>query len=213
MYKPSKYLISTIFVLSLSQNAVANEVQTDWSFFSTWCPTSLSVCRQPTQTSEHELDFKDLVDVNNKGIEEVEKNDTLFSDLLPVYQALEVGAPNIDLTRYIVLLNTDLTERKLLYRYANGEHISSLTFSRKELKYYYKELMYLKSLQSINQKQILLLDTLSDSKASELRVQVLQQRQNLNEAMNIVAAKLKNDISDEEQLLRYFIYKRDQARE
>ncbi|MCR9352115.1 hypothetical protein [Vibrio alginolyticus] len=140
----------------------------------------------------------------------------LFSELLSVYQALTQGKTVSDLESYIRRLKEDIEVRKQLYHYSVGDGPLPALPQRSELRHYRKELMYLKSLQSISQKQMQLLKAYQggDEKTLlELKSQVMAQGLQLDEATFAIRDQLKSDIKAEGEILRYFIYKREQAGE
>jgi len=198
-------LVGAVFFLCAS--AFAND-EVDWSVFAAWCPASFDVCTESPHPEEVVLD-----EVVAPGYHEPNDDDArLFSELLFAYQALTQGQAVSDLDSYIHRSKADIEAREQLYRYAIGEGYIPPLSSRSELRHYRKELMYLKLLQAVNQKQMQLL--FQDKKEhSELKAQVELQAHQLNKALFILKRQLSSDIETEEQILRYFIYKREQADE
>lgn len=198
-----------IFPLLLSASAFANE-EVDWSVFATWCPISFKVC---TEEVSSEVILPD--EVLDPDYHSPNKDDTqLFSELMTAYQALTKGRFVPGVSRYVHQLEADIEDRKKLYRYAMGEGAAPELSRRSELLHYRKELMYLKSLQEINQKQRQLLDGhLSDKKYSALKAQVDLHTRQLNDTFSLLVSQLKRDIETEKQVLRYFTYKREQTSE
>lgn len=181
--------------------------------FERWCPVSFEVCSDNPTTSD---DIKS----NEMFMSEYRApngDDTrLFSELLSVYQALTQGKTVSDLESYIRRLKEDIEVRKQLYHYSVGDGPLPALPQRSELRHYRKELMYLKSLQSISQKQMQLLKAYQggDEKTLlELKSQVMAQGLQLDEATFAIRDQLKSDIKAEGEILRYFIYKREQAGE
>lgn len=198
-------LMGAVFFLCASAFA-SDEV--DWSVFAAWCPAGFDVCAESPRPEKIELN--EIVAPGYHAPNDADAR--LFSELLSAYQALTQGQAVPDLDSYIRRLKADIEVREQLYRYAMEEGDIPPLPSRSELRHYRKELMYLKSLQAVNQKQMQLLD--QDKKEhSELKAQVEQQVHQLNEALSILKGQLSRDIDAEEQILRYFSYKREQADE
>ncbi|HGZ7315117.1 TPA: hypothetical protein ACOL2D_004550 [Vibrio parahaemolyticus] len=208
MYKRINALLM-VFFFFLCTSALAND-DVDWSVFAAWCPAGFDVCAESPRTEALALD-----EVLAPGYHAPNGDDTrLFSELLFVYQVLTQGQQVSDLDSYIRRLKTDLDVRKQLYRYAAGEGSAPALPSRSELRHYRKELVYLKSLQAVNQKQRQLLNGRQDDSALlELKSQVVSQGEQLNEAVSVLEDQLQRDIEAEKDILRYFIYKREQSGE
>ncbi|EJG1086774.1 hypothetical protein C4G53_RS23845 [Vibrio parahaemolyticus] len=196
----------------LCSSAFAND-EVDWSVFAAWCPASFDVCAGELTLSES-VESGELLAPEYHAPND---DDTrLFSELLSVYDALTQGQKVSELESYIRRLSADIEMREQLHRYAIGEGELPALPQRSELRHYRKELMYLKSLQSINQKQKQLLNAHQneDEKAFiELKSQVATLEKQLNEATFAIKDQLEGDIKSEGDILRYFIYKREQAGE
>ncbi|QKS98624.1 hypothetical protein HUO05_25825 (plasmid) [Vibrio alginolyticus] len=195
--------------------SVFTNYEVDWSVFTALCSASSEseVCADESAMSD------DIESCKTLALEYRAPNgdDTrLFSELLSVYQALAQGKTVSELKSYICRLKEDIEARKRLYLYATGEGGLPTSPQRSKLRHYHKELMYLKSLQSINQKQMKLLNAHQgeDEKTFvELTSQVMAQGLLLDEAILAIRLQLKSDIKAEGEILRYFIYKREQAGE
>ncbi|EHJ9985784.1 hypothetical protein KB976_004935 [Vibrio parahaemolyticus] len=202
--------VGTFFFLCSS--AFATE-EVDWSVFATWCPASFDVCADESTISDG-IEPGEMLAPEYRAPND---DDTrLFSELLSAYDALTQGQDVSELESYIRRLRADIEMREQLHRYALGEGELPALPQRSELRHYRKELMYLKSLQSINQKQKQWLNAHQneDEKAFiELKSQVATLEQQLNEATLAIAGQLSRDVEAEEDILRYFIYKREQAGE
>ncbi|MFA0000193.1 hypothetical protein [Vibrio sp. 10N.261.46.A3] len=198
--------------LLLSCSMVVYGKEVDWSILSSWCPEELNDCQVSPMRDEVLLaslvdaDYRSLTPTLNQG-------ELSFTALLSVYQSLGEGEEVADLSRYIQFLHTDMAQRTHLYRYAIGEGELGSEPMRAELRHYYKELKYLKSLQVINQKQIRIIEDFSLKGAKDLEVQMEWQAERLNEAVMTISSQLREDIRAEEQTLRYFIYRREQISE
>jgi len=177
--------------------------------FAAWCPASFDVCAA-SLPEEMVLD-----EVLAPGHHALNDGDThLFSELLPVYHALTQGRVVSDLDSYIRRLKVDIEVREQLYDYATGKSDIPAQPSRSELSHYRKELSYLKSLQAVNQKQRQLLEMYQDDDALfELKSQVVSLGRQLDGAASVLEEQLRSDIEVEKHILRYFVYKREQAGE
>ncbi|CAH1569996.1 conserved exported hypothetical protein [Vibrio jasicida] len=195
-------------VFFLCSSAFASD-EVDWSVFSAWCPASFDVCAA-SLSDEMVLD-----EVLAPGHHALNDGDThLFSELLPVYHALTQGRVVSDLDSYIRRLKVDIEVREQLYDYATGKSDIPAQPSRSELIHYRKELSYLKSLQAVNQKQRQLLEMYQDDGALfELKSQVVSLGRQLDGAASVLEEQLRSDIEVEKHILRYFVYKREQASE
>ncbi|ALR95755.1 hypothetical protein [Vibrio alginolyticus] len=184
----------------------------DWSVFASWCPTGFDVCNGATLSKGIVLD--EVLAPEYRAPNDDSEDTRLFSELLSVYNALTQGQVVSNLESYIHRLKADIEMRKQLYLYATGDADIPTLPSRTELRHYRKELMYLKSLQAINQKQMQTLGDHQDSEVSlELKSQVAALEHQLDDAVLALKAQLESDIEAEEHILRYFIYKREQAGE
>lgn len=192
----------------LCSSAFASD-EVDWSVFAGWCPASFDVCA--TSLSDEMV----LDEVLAPGHHALNDGDThLFSELLPVYHALTQGRVVSDLDSYIRRLKVDIEVREQLYDYATGKSDIPAQPSRSELSHYRKELSYLKSLQAVNQKQRQLLEMYQDDDALfELKSQVVSLGRQLDGAASVLEEQLRSDIEVEKHILRYFVYKREQAGE
>lgn len=205
-------VFGVVLALLLGGPMAAHGKETDWSVLSAWCPESVMDCQ--LLPMHDEVLVASLVDADYRALVPASQEGALsFTALLSVYQSLVEGKTVPDLPRYIQLLDADMAQRTQLYRYALGEGALSAEPTRAELRHYYKELKYLKSLQAINQKQIRMTEDFPAKDVSELKVQMQLQAERLDEAVMAIASQLKKDVNAEEQILRYFIYKREQARE
>ena len=203
---------STLLVLLLGGLKVAYCNEADWSALSAWCPDSVMDCQ--ISPMHGEVLVASLVDADYRSLAPASKRGALsFTALLSVYHSLVEGKTVPDLADYIRLLDADITQRTQLYLYAVGDGELSAEPAHSELRHYYKELKYLKSLQEINQKQIRMAEHFGVKDVSGLKVKMQLQAERLNEAVMTIASQLKKDVNVEEQTLRYFIYKREQASE
>ncbi len=208
MYKRINTLLVGAFFFLCASALAGDEV--DWSVFAAWCPAGFEVCSELPRSEAIALD-----EVLASGYHAPNDDDThLFSELLSAYQALTQGQKVSGLESYIRRLEADIEVREQLYRYAANKGTVPALSSRSELRHYRKELMYLKSLQAVNQKQMRLLDERQDDEGLlELKSQVIAQGHQLDEAVSVLEGQLQRDIEAEKDILRYFIYKRDQAGE
>ncbi|WP_180766295.1 hypothetical protein [Vibrio parahaemolyticus] len=193
----------------LCASALASD-EVDWSVFAAWCPAGFEVCATSSLSDDIALD-----DVVAPGYHAPSDDDAhLFSELLSVYQALTQGRTVSDLDSYIRRLKADITVREQLHRYAASQDEVPAQPSRGELRHYRKELMYLKSLQAVNQKQMQLLDARQDDEALlVLKSQVVTLERQLEEGIAALGDQLQSDIKAEKHILRYFMYKREQVGE
>ncbi len=200
-------LVGVFFFLCAS--AFADD-EVDWSVFAAWCPAGFEVCTESPHLEEIVLD-----DVLAPGHHAPNDDDThLFSELQSAYQRLTQGQKVPGIESYIRRLEADVEVREQLYRYASNDGAVPALPSRSELRHYRKELMYLKSLQSVNQKQMQLLDVHQDDNALlELKSQVVTLGHQLDDATAALKDQLQSDIEAEKHILRYFIYKREQTGE
>ncbi len=207
MYKRINTLLMSAFFMCAS--ALAGD-EVDWSVFAAWCPVGFDVCSESLSSDDIALDEVLTPDYHAPNDEDT----PLFSELLSVYQALTQGQEVSGLESYVRRLEADIEVRKQLYSYAADEGAIPPRPTRSELRHYRKELMYLKSLQAVNQKQMQLLDGRQDDSALlELKSQVVTQGEQLNEAVSVLEDQLQRDIEAEKDILRYFIYKREQPDE
>ncbi len=207
MYKRINTLLMGAFFMCAS--ALAGD-EVDWSVFAAWCPVGFDVCSESLSSDDIALE-----EVLAPGYHASNDDDTpLFSELLSVYQALTQEQQVSGLESYIRRLEADIEVREQLYRYAASEDAVPALPTRSELRHYRKELRYLKSLQAVNQKQMQLLDGRQDDEALlELKSQVTMQGHQLDAAVSVLGGQLQTDIDAEKHILRYFIYKREQAGE
>lgn len=208
MYKYiNTFLVGAFFFVGASAFASDN---VDWSIFAAWCPTSFDICAESSLSEEVVLD-----EVLASGYQAPNDDDThFFSELLSVYQTLTQGQTVSNIDQYVRRLKADIKVREQLYRYASDEGVIPTLPSSSELRHYRKELMYLKSLQAINQKQVQLLDAhQGDEALLKLKSQVITLGHQLDTAMAALRGQLKSDAESEKYILRYFIYKREQTGE
>lgn len=208
MFKRINTLLVGAFFFVCASAFASDEV--DWSVFAAWCPIGFEVCSESLSSDEIALD-----EVLAPGYHAPSDDDKrLFSELLSVYQELTQGQKVSDIEQYVRRLKADIKEREQLYRYASDEGAIPTLPSSSELRHYRKELMYLKSLQAINQKQVQLLDAHQGEEALlKLKSQVITMGHQLDTAIAALREQLKGDAESEKDILRYFIYKREQAGE
>ncbi len=211
MFKRISPLLVGAFFFVCASALAGDEV--DWSVFAAWCPAGVEMCSESLSSDEIALD-----EVLAPGYHAPNDDDTrLFSELLSAYQVLTQGQKVSGLESYIRRLKADIEVREQLHRYAANEGAVPARPSRSELRHYRKELRYLKSLQVVNQKQMQLLDVLDgrqdDEALLELKSQVAMQGRQLDAAVSVLGGQLQTDIDTEKHILRYFIYKREQAGE
>lgn len=205
MYKRINALLVFFSFFLCASSALAND-EVDWSVFAAWCPTSFDVCAESALSEE--VDPGEVLAPEYRAPNDGDTR--LFSELLSVYKVLTQGLDVSNLEQYIRRLKADIEVREQLYRYATDEGAIPALPSRSELRHYRKELMYLKSLQTINKKQMQLLDGPSDGEAFlALKSQVMMLGHQLDEAIFVLRDQLKSDIEAEKHILRYFIYKRE----
>ncbi len=206
MYKRINIFLGMLLFF-LSTSVLANE-DVDWSVFSAWCPLSLDVCAEKERFFEM-ITSSETIDPQYHF---PNKNDTrLFSELLPVYETLLQSKSTPDLTQYISWLKKDLKSRQQLLRYIADDTDIPKSSRNGELRHYRKELMYIKSMQEINQKQKQLLG--DEQKYATLKTQVTAQANQLDDALSTIKEQLSSDVDIEKQILRYFVYRKEQIDE
>lgn len=206
MYKRINIFLGMILFF-LSTSVLANE-DVDWSVFSAWCPLSIDVCAEKERFFEM-ITSSETIDPQYHF---PNKNDTrLFSELLPVYETLLQSKSTPDLTQYISWLKKDLKSRQQLLRYIADDTDIPKSSRNGELRHYRKELMYIKSMQEINQKQKQLLG--DEQKYATLKTQVTAQANQLDDALSTIKEQLNSDVDIEKQILRYFVYRKEQIDE
>ncbi|MFV0486455.1 MAG: hypothetical protein ACK5NL_04645 [Vibrio fluvialis] len=152
----------------------------------------------------------DLIDAYYRKLAPHVENDngqTRFSTLSRVYEKLTKNkAGNVsdnDKRQVVAFLESDIKARENLYQFALSRTEKTSFWGSTELGHYVKELRYLKSLQSLNERQIQQMKALDSQ--SPFLFDLVRQKMRLDIAVRTIAISLERDLSIEKQLLRYFM--------